>query len=94
MDEMLATMEYQSVPIPEDSIETMNKINSSDTKIQVNHFDSNQSIAWDDHSNNDNDDSKTQNSDIDNFEGGSHGKSDSSQQLKDLKLNKIANQKN
>ena len=85
IDQILVTMKYQSVPIPEDLINTMNKIDSSDNKIQIDHFDSDQSIVWDNHSNNNDNDSQTPNNDVDNSEGGSHGKSDSSQQLNDLK---------
>ena len=44
--------EYQSVPIPEDLIETINESNSYDNKIQVINFNSNHSIAQDDHYNN------------------------------------------
>ena len=84
-------MKYQSVPVPEDLIETMNKTDSSDNKIQINHFDSDHSIVRDDHPNNNNDESQTPSNDKDNSEDGGHGKLDSSQQLKDLKSNKIVN---
>ena len=90
MDQILVTTKYQSIPVPEDLIETMNKTNSSDNKIQINHFNSNQSVVWDDHSNNNDDDSQTSSNDKDNSaEDGSHSELDSSQQLKDLKSNKI-----
>ena len=36
---------YQSVPIPEDLIKTMNKIDLSDNKIKIDHFDNNQSVV-------------------------------------------------
>ena len=45
-------MKYQSVPVPEDLIETMNKTDPSDNKIQIDHFNSDQSVVRDDHSNN------------------------------------------
>ena len=72
----------------------MNKTDSSDNKIKINHFDSNQSIVWDDHSNNNDDNSQTQSNDKDNSEDKSHGELDSPQQLKDLKSNKIVDQEN
>ena len=90
-DQILVTMKYQSVTVPEDLTETMNKTDSSDNKIQIDHFDSNQSVVLDDHSNNNDDDSQTPSNDKDNSEDGSHGELDSSQQLKDLKSNKIVN---
>ena len=82
-------MKYQLVPVPEDLIKTMNKTYSSENKMQINHFDSNQSVVWDDHSNNNDCDSQTPNNDKNNSQDGSHGELDSSQQLKNLKLNKI-----
>ena len=45
-------MKYQSVPVPEDLIKTMNKTDSSNTKIRVDHFDSDQSIVQNIYSNN------------------------------------------
>ena len=51
-DQILVTMKYQSVPVHEDLIKTMNKIDSSDNKIQIDHFNIEQSILRDDHSNN------------------------------------------
>ena len=38
-------MKYQSVPVPEDLIELMNKIDSSDNKIWIDHFDIEQSVV-------------------------------------------------
>ena len=89
MDQIVVTMKYQSIPVPKNLIETMNKTGSSDSKIQINHFDNNQSIIRDDHSNNNNNDSQTPSNDKDNSEDGSHGELNCSQQLKNLKSNKI-----
>ena len=44
-DQILVTMKYQSVPVPEDLIKTMKKTDSSDNKIQIDHFDIKQSIV-------------------------------------------------
>ena len=79
MDQILVTTKYQSVSVPEDLIKTMDKTDSSDNKIQTNHFNSNQSIVWDNHSNNNNNDSQTSSNDKDNSEDGSHNELDSSQ---------------
>ena len=37
-DQILVTMKYQSVPVPKNLIKMMNKTDSSDKKIQINHF--------------------------------------------------------
>ena len=50
-DQILVTMKYQSVPLPEDLIKAMNKTDSSDNKIQVNHSNGDHSIVQDNHSN-------------------------------------------
>ena len=84
-------MKYQSVPVSEDLIKTMNKTDSSDNKIQINHFHSNQSIVWDDHSNINDYDSQNPSNDKDISKDESHGELDSLQQLKDLESNKIVN---
>ena len=62
--------------------------------MQVDHVNSDDSIVQDNHFNNNKDDSQTQFKDKDSSVNNSHGKSDSSQQLKDLKLNKIIHQGN
>ena len=67
----------------------MNKTDSSDNKIRIDHFDSNQSIVRDDHSNNNDDDSQTPSNDKDNSEDGSHHELDNSQHLDDLKSDMI-----
>ena len=91
LDKILVTMKYQSVPIHKDLIKMMNKTDSSDNKIQISHFNIEQSVVQDDHSNNNKYDSQTPSNDRDNSKDGSHGELDSSQQLKDLKSNKIIN---
>ena len=37
-DQILVTIKYQSVPVSEDLIETMNRTDSSENKIQIDHF--------------------------------------------------------
>ena len=67
----------------------MNKTDLSDNKIQIDYFESKQSVVQDDHSDNNDYDSQNSSNDKDNSENGSHSELDSSQQLEDLKLNKI-----
>ena len=50
-DQILVTKEYQSIHVPEDLIEVISKANSSDNKIQAIHFNNNQAIVQNDHSN-------------------------------------------
>ena len=90
-DYILVTMEYQSVPVPEDLIKTMNETDSSDNYIQINHFDSDQPVVRDYRSDNNNNNSLTPSNDKDNSEDGSHGELNSSQQLKYLKSKNIVN---
>ena len=82
-------MEYQSVPVPGDLIETINKTDSSGNNIQINHFDSNQPVNQNYHSDNNNDDSPTSSNAKGNSDDGSCGELDSSQQLSGLKLKKV-----
>ena len=51
-DKTIVTMKYQSVPVPGDLIEPMNKTDSSNNKIQVDHSDIKQSIVREEFSNN------------------------------------------
>ena len=44
-DKIVVTMNYQSVPVPADLFEPTNRTESSDNKIQVDHFDIKQSIV-------------------------------------------------
>ena len=50
-------MNYQSVPVPKDLTKAINKMDSSNNKIEVDHLDSDQSIVQNDYSNNDDNDS-------------------------------------
>ena len=79
MDQILFITKYQSVPVLEDPIDMMNKTDSSDNKIQINHFDNNQSIIRDDYSNKNNNDSQTPSNNKDNSEDGGYGELNSSQ---------------
>ena len=88
-DQILVTMEYQSIPVPEDLTETINKKCSSGNNIQINHFDSDRPVIQNFHSDNNNDDSLTPNNDKDHFDNGNRGKLDSSQQLSDLNSKKV-----
>ena len=76
-DQILVTMKYQSVPVPKDIIETMNKTYSYDNKIQSDHFNIKQSVVQDDHSNNNEYVSQTQSINKDNSKDRSHSKLDS-----------------
>ena len=44
-DKIVVTINYQSISAPGDLIELMNKADSSNNKIQVDHFDIKQSIV-------------------------------------------------
>ena len=91
---MLVTKEYQSVPVPEDLIKVISETDSPDNKIQVNHVDSNHSIAQDDHSNNNDDNGCIHSNDKNDSEDESYDKLDGPQQLNDMELNKIVEQEN
>ena len=67
-DQILVTMKYQSVPVPEDIIKAMKGTDSFDNKIQINHFNIEHSIVRDDHSNNNHNDYQTSSNDKDNSE--------------------------
>ena len=90
-DQILVTMKYQSVPVPEDLIKAINKTDSSNNKIQVDHVNSEDSIVQNDHSNNNKDEGQTQSKDGDNYVDKSHGKLNSSHQLYNMESNKIVN---
>ena len=62
--------------------------------MQVDHFNSNDSIVPDDNSNNNKDDSQTPRNHEENSEDESYGELDSSPQLIDMKSNKIVNEEN
>ena len=90
--QILVTMKYQSVPVPENLIKLTNKTDSSDNKIQIDHFDIKQSVVQDDYSNNNKCDSQIPNNNKDNSEDGDIDKLDNSQHLDDLKSDKIVDQ--
>ena len=75
-DQILVTIKYQLVPIPEDLIETANKTESSDNKIQINCFDIKQSVVRNNYSNNNKYDSQTPSMNKDNSGDGGHDKLD------------------
>ena len=89
--QILVTMTYQLIHVPEDLVEVINKTDSSNNKVQVNHFDSNHYIVQDNYSNNNKDDGHTPRNDKDNSKDESHDELDSSPQLIDMKSNKIVN---
>ena len=94
MDNIVVTMKYQSVPVPGDLIEPMNKNCSSNNKILVDHFDIEQSIVWEDYSNNNEYykyEIQTPNNNNDNSEDGDTDELDTSQHLNDLISDKIVN---
>ena len=64
--------------MPEDLIEAISETNSYDNKIQIIHFNNNQAIVQDDHSNNHNEDSHTHINDKNNSEDESHNELNSS----------------
>ena len=75
--------------MPEDLIKVINKMNTFTNKIRINHFDSNQPVNRNHHSDNKNDNSLTSSNDKDNSDDGSCGKLDSSQQLRNLNSKKV-----
>ena len=93
-DQILVTKEYQSVPVPADLIEGISETGSSDTKVQVNHVDSDHSIVQDDHSNNNDDDGHIHSNNKDDSEDESYDELDGSQQLNNMESNKIVEQEN
>ena len=66
--QVLNTMKYKLVPMPQDLIEIINKTNSFTTKIQINHFESDCSTTQDDHFDNTQVDGQTQFDGVDNSE--------------------------
>ena len=55
-DQIVVTKDYQTVPVSEDLVNTINKTDSYDNKSQVDNLDTIQSIVHDNQSNNNNDD--------------------------------------
>ena len=93
-NQILVTVKYQPIHVPEDLMEAINEIDSSNNKIKVNHFNSDHSIIQENRSNNNKHDGQNPRNDKDNSEAESHGKLDSSQQINDMEANKIVNQEN
>ena len=89
LDQIVVTMKYQLVPVPKDLIKSMNKTDSSNNKIRIDHFDIKQSIVRDDYSNNNKCDNQTPNNNKDNSEDGDTDELDNSQHLDGLILDKI-----
>ena len=88
-NQILVTMKYQPVPVPEDLIELTNKTDSSGNKIRINNFDIKQSIVWHNYSNKNEYDSQIPNNNKDNYEDRDTDELANSQHLDDLKLNKM-----
>ena len=84
--------EYQSVHEPEDQIEAISEANSSDNKIQAIHFNNNQAIVQNDHSNNHNKNGHIHINHTNNPEDESHDELNSSPQLYGMEPNKIVDQ--
>ena len=82
-------MKYQSVPVPEDLIKTMNKTDSSDNKIRIDHFDIKQSVVGNNHSNNKEYNSQTPSNNRNNSGDESHNELNNSQHLDNLKSDNI-----
>ena len=90
-DQLLVTKEYQVVHVPEDLIETITDL--SDIKVRIDRFENVQPVNWNYYSNDNNDDSLTSSNDKDISDDKSRGELDSSQQLNDLKWNKLVDHK-
>ena len=93
-DQILVTMKYQSVYVSEVLIKAVNKTNSSNNKIHVDHFDNNYFIVPDNHSNIGNNKGCTHFNDENNSKDESYDELDSSQQLNGMESNKIVEQEN
>ena len=90
---MIVTKEYQSVYVPEDLIEAISKTNSSDNKIHAIHFNNDQAIAQDDHSNKHNKNGHTHIKHTNNPKDKNHDELNSSPQLCGMEPKKIVDQK-
>ena len=69
-DKVIVATNYQSVPVPADLFEPMNRTESSNNKIQIDHFDIKQSIVQMDYSNNNTYISRIPNNNKDDFKDG------------------------
>ena len=92
-DKIVVTMNYQSVPVPKDLIKAMNKTDSSNNKIRIDHFYIEQSIVQENYSNNNDYKSHTPNNSKDNSEDGNTDELDNSQHPDDMILDKIVDHK-
>ena len=88
-EKITLTMNYRSVPVPEDLIEPMNRTESSNNKNQANHSNIKKSTSRVDYSNNNKYESRTPNNDKNEFEDRDTDELDNSQHLDDLMSNKI-----
>ena len=79
--QILTTLKYKPVPMPEDLIKAINETDSFTTNIQINHFDSDHYTAQEDHFDNTQDDDQDHCDNMDNSEHDNYDKLDSSQQI-------------
>ena len=91
-NQILVTMKYQSIPVPEDLIEAIKEKDSFNNKIQIDHVNSEDSIVQDDNSNNNKDDGQAQSKDKNSSVDKSQDKLNNSQQLYNKKSNKLVDQ--
>ena len=78
--QILTTLKYKPVPMPENLIEVINEMDSFTTIIQINHFDNDHYTTQEDHFDNAQDDDQAQYDDVDNSEHESYNELDRSQQ--------------
>ena len=88
-DKIVVTTNYQLVPVPADLFEPTNKTESSNNKIQVDHFDVKHSIVWMDYSNNNEYKNRSLNNNEDDSENEDTDESGNSQYLDNLMSDKI-----
>ena len=81
MKQILTTMKYETVPMPENLSKSTNEKDTFTTKIQFNQFDNDRFIGQDDHFDDTDDDSQTQSNKVDNSEDESHDEMDSRHRL-------------
>ena len=70
--QILSTMKYKPVLVPENLFKSIHEIDMFITKIQFNQFDSDRFVDQDDHSFDTDDDSQTQSNKVNNSEHESH----------------------
>ena len=74
MEQILTTMKYQPVPVPENLFKIINETDSFTTKIQIDQFDSDSFIVQDDNFKNTKNENQTQSNNVDNSEDKSYNK--------------------